>query len=151
MKATHLCITLLLICIVGFFSVSAGAEGNRWALYYTDTDGAKYYYDSTSITRSSKNRITTRQRRSRNFKRYSKVWIVKVKVKEKVIFNNPDNKLKESLMLREFDCSKKKVRMLMKSESYKNGSEAIEGKIRPWEDIDSKPFYENLYKIVCPS
>jgi hypothetical protein len=149
MKPTNLCTTLLLIYIVGFFSVYAGAEENGWGLYYSSPDGAKYYYDSTSITRSSKNRITTRQRRSRTFKRYSKVWTVKVK--EKVIFSNPDDKLKESLILREFDCAKKKVRMLMKSESYKNGSGAVEGKIRPWEDIGSKPFYEEIYKIVCPS
>ena len=139
---------MLLIYIAGFFAVNAGAEGNRWALYYTGPDGAKYYYDSTSITRSSKGYRATRQRRSRTFKRYSQV--LNVKVKEKVIFN-PNDKLKESLISREFDCSKKKVRMLMKSESYKNGSEAIEGKIRPWENIDSKPFYEDLYKIVCPS
>jgi hypothetical protein len=149
MKATNLCATLLMIYIIGFCSVYARAEENGWGLYYSSPDGSKYYYDSTSIARSSKNRITTRQRRSRTPKTYSKAWIVKVK--EKVIFNNPDDQLKESLILREFDCSKKKVRMLMKSESYKNGSNAIEGKIRPWEDIDSKPFYEDLYKIVCPS
>ena len=149
MKTTHVCITLLLIYSVGFFSVSAGAEGNRWALYYSGTDGDKYYYDSTSITRSYRGRIPTRRRRSKIPKRHRRVWLVKVK--EKVIFNNPNDTLKESLILREFDCPKKKVRMLMKSESYKNGSEAIEGKMRPWEDIDSKPFYKDLYKIVCPS
>jgi len=149
MKATNVCITLLLIYIVGFFSVYAGAEGNRWALYYTGPDGAKYYYDSTSITRSSKGYSATRQRRSRTLKRDRRIWMVKVK--EKVIFNNPDDKLKESQISREFDCAKKKVRMLMKSDSYKNGFEAIEGKIRPWENIDSQPFYEDLYKIVCPS
>jgi len=149
MKATNLCITLLLICSVSFFSVYAGAEENRWALYYTGTDGAKYYYDSTSITRSSRKRVTTRQRRFRIPQRHRRAWMVKVK--EKVIFNNPNDKLKQSLISREFDCSKKKVRMLMKSDSYKNGSEAIEGKMRPWEDIDSRPFYKDLYKIVCPS
>jgi len=149
MKATHVCITLLLIYSVGFFSVSAGAEGNRWALYYSGSDGTKYYYNSKSITRSSRGRITTRRRRSKILKRYRRIW--HVKVKEKVIFNNPDDKLKESLISREFDCSKKKVRMLMKSESYKNGSTAVEGKMRPWEDVDSKPFYQHLYAIVCPS
>jgi hypothetical protein len=149
MKATNLCITMLLIYIACFLSVYARAEEGRWELYYASPDGTKHYYDSKSITRSSRGHITTPQRRIKTPKGYSRVWIVKVK--EKIIFNNPDYELKESLILREFDCSKKKVRMLMKSESYKNGSQKIEGKTCPWKNIDSEPFYENLYEIVCPS
>ena len=149
MKAAHLCIPLLLIYIVGFFPAYAGAEGSRWTLYYTGTDGAHYYYDAKSISRSSRAPAATRQRRFRLSKRRTSTG--RVKVKEKITFDNPDTKLKESLISREFDCSKKKVRMLMKSDSYKNGSTAVEGKMRPWEDIDSKPFYQRLYEIVCPS
>lgn len=149
MKLTNLCITMLLIYIVCFLSVYAGAEEGRWELYYTSPDVTKHYYDSKSINRSSKGRIATPQRHVKTRKSHSKVWVVKVK--EKIVFNKPDHKLEESKILREFDCSKKKVRMLMKSESYKNGSQEIEGKTRMWKNIDSEPFYEDLYEIVCPS
>lgn len=72
------------------------ADGNftiRALLYYTSPDGDKRYYDLKSITRLSKGCVSTTQRRMKTPKGYSKVWIVKVK--EKIIYNNPDYKLKD--------------------------------------------------------
>lgn len=149
MKVTDVCITMLLIYIVCFLSVYARAEENRWELYYTTPGGTKHFYDLKSIIRISKSHIKTPKGRIKTREGDTKVLLAKVK--EKIIFNNPDYKLKESLILREFDCSKRKVHMLMKNESYKNGSRKIEGKTFPWENIDSEPFYEALYEIVCQS
>ena len=149
MKIFNLFITILFIYLVCFLSIYAKAEENGWKLYYTNTDGTKHFYDLKSITPTSKGRITTPQRRIKTRKNYNKILLIKVK--EKIIFNNPDSKLKESSILREFDCSKSKVRMLMKSEFFKDGSRKIEGKTGLWKNIDSEPFYKALYEIVCQS
>jgi hypothetical protein len=149
MKVINLFIAILFIYSVCFFSIYAKAEENGWKLYYTNPDGTKHFYDLKSITLTSKVRITTPQRRIKTRKGYTKVLLVKVK--EKIIFNNPDSKLTESSILREFDCSKSKVRMLMKSEFFKDGSRKIEWKSGLWKSIDSEPFYKALYEIVCQS
>jgi len=72
-----------------------------------------------------------------------------VKVREKLVFNNPKYPLKESRILREFDCSRNMIRILIISDTYKNGSKRIEGKAQLWESVSLKPFYEALYEIVC--
>lgn len=142
MKITNLCSIIILIYIVCLLPVCTGAEEDRWKHYYTNPDGTEHYYDSKSVSRTSKSRIRTR-------KGYSQVWVVKVR--EKMVYNDPEYKLKESRILREFDCSKRMVRTLMISESYKDGSKRIVGKIHPWKNIDLEPFYEALYEIVCKS
>ncbi len=149
MKVTNLCITIIWISVFCFLSIHAMAEEYGWKFYYTTPDGTKHFYDSKSIIRTSQGPINTSKRRIKTRKARSKVWLVKVK--EKAVFNKPDYKLKESRILREFDCSERKVRMLMKSDFYKDGTQKIEIKTRPWENIGSEPFFEVLYEIVCPS
>jgi hypothetical protein len=143
-------LTVLLIFVISFFSVYASSEEKRWDLYYTDPDGTEHYCDFKNITRTSKviiERRTSTRRRVRSPKKYTKVLMVKVR--EKLVFNNPKYLLKESRILREFDCSKNITRILMISETHKNGFKKIEGKIQPWESINSKPSYVALYEIVC--
>lgn len=147
MKVINLYITIILISVFCFLSIHAMAEEDTWRIYYISPDGTKYFYDSKSMVRTSKELFKTTKKRFRRRKVRSKVWLVKVK--EKTVFNKPDNRLIESRILREFDCSEKKVRMVMKSDFFKNGTQKIELKTRPWENIDSKPFYEILNGIVC--
>src|SRR4030042_2968778 len=147
-KVVSFIVFLLLCCL--FLFVYADAEENRWHLYYTDPDGTEHYYDSKNIISTSKVILETQtstKRRSRTPKKYTKVLVVKLR--EKLVFNNPGYPLKESRILREFDCSRNMIRTLMISETYKNGSKRIEGKDQPWENISSKPSYEALYEIVC--
>lgn len=142
--------TVLLLYVVFFFFVCADAEENRWHLYYTDPKGTEHYYDSKNIISTSKVIVETQtstKRRSRTPKKYTKVLMVKLR--EKLVFNNPGYPLKESRVLREFDCSRNMIQTLMISDTYKNGSKRIEGKAQPWENISSKPSYEALYEIVC--
>jgi hypothetical protein len=148
MKATGICITAALIFIFCFLSVQAGAADDKWVLYHTKPDGTKYYYDSKSISRVY-NKIggKTHAGRYRLLRRYQKAW--NIKVREKMVFSSPDSKLKETLALREYDCRAKKIRTLMVTESYRNGSERIEGKISRWNNVDSEPSYEAVYEIVC--
>jgi hypothetical protein len=149
-KKNAMTLAVFLLFIICFFSVYASAEEKRWDLYYTDPDGTEHYYDLENITRTSKviiEKRTSTRRRVRNPKKYTKVLIVKVR--EKLVFNNPKYLLKESRILRELDCSKNIMRILMISETYKNGFKKIEGKVQPWESINSKPSYEALYEIVC--
>lgn len=151
MRVGNLYFTAFLIFIICVFSVYAGATENRWILYYIDPDDTEYYYDSESIIHTSKSQIKiSKGRTSKSSKSRRNYTVVRfVQVKEKIIFNNIGLKLKESRIIREFDCSKRKVRTIMKSETYKNGFQNIEGKICPWENINSEPIYEILYKIVC--
>jgi len=135
-----------------FSGVNAVTE-DRWKHYFTGSDGSKHFYDTKSIsrTRTSKGNAKANTRRTRGrIKRGKSLptgWIVKVR--EKAMFNEPDSELKESKILAEFDCPKRKVRIIMESESYSDGLKKIEGKTGPWEDIDSEPFLEALYKRVC--
>ncbi len=141
---------VLLLCIVCLFIVSEGAEKNNWSLYYTNPDGIEHYYDSKSIIRTSKTipkAQASTKRRVRTREKYTKVLLVKVR--EKLVFNNPACPLKESRILREIDCSKNMIRTLMTSETYKTGLKKIEGKTKPWENISSNPSYEALYETVC--
>ncbi|MFH1701888.1 MAG: hypothetical protein ABIB41_00470 [Nitrospirota bacterium] len=143
-------LTVLLLFVICFFSFYADAEEKRWDLYYTDPDGTEHYYDLKNITRTSKVIIESRtstRKRIRNPKKYTKALMVKVR--EKLVFNNPKYLLKESRILREFDCSKNITRILMISETHKNGFKKIEGKVQPWESINSKPSYEALFEIAC--
>jgi|SRR3972149_7445949 len=142
--------TVLLLYVVFFFFVCADADENRWHPYYTDPDGTEHYYDSKNIISTSKvihETQTSTKRRSRTPKKYTKVLVVKVR--EKLVFNNPKYPLKESRILREFDCSRNMIRILIISDTYKNGSKRIEGKAQLWESVSLKPFYEALYEIVC--
>ena len=148
MKLINLSWIIIFTYILSFF-IYARAEENRWKLYFTTSDGDEYYYDTISIDRSSKKISKTYKRGSRNYKRYIKA--VFVKVRERIVLNKPDNKLKEVRILRQFDCSKKTVRTLMVEEFYKNGLHKIEGKIRPWDNIGLNPRLEALYGIICKS
>jgi hypothetical protein len=142
---------LFMFCIICFLSVRAYAEENRWYLYYKSPDGTEHSYDPQNIIRTSKavpqTRTVTKRGVRRTYKRYTNVSMVQVR--EKMVFNNPDYALKESRILREFNCSQKTVRTLMKSETYKNGLKKIEGKTYPWESVSSKPSYDFLYEILC--
>jgi hypothetical protein len=141
---------VFLIYVVCLLFVYADAEENRWHLYYTDPDGTEHYYDSKNIISTSKVILETQtstKRRVRTPKKYTKVLLVKLR--EKLVFNNPEYPLKESRILREFDCSRNMIRTLMISDTYKNGSKRIEGKAQLWESVSLKPFYEALYEIVC--
>jgi hypothetical protein len=143
-------LAVFLLFFICLFSVYAGAEEKRWDLYYTEPDGTEHYYDLQNITSTSKviiEKQTSTRRRIRLPKKYTKLSMVKVR--EKVVFNNPEHQLKESRILREFDCSKNITRILMISETHKNGFKKIEGKIQPWESINSKPSYGALFEIVC--
>jgi len=142
--------TVLLLYVVFFFLVHADAKEKKWDIYYTDPDGTEHYYDLKNITRTSKVILETQastKKRIRTPKKYTKVLMVKLR--EKLVFNNPGYQLKESRILREFDCSGNMIRTLMISDTYKNGFKRIEGKAQPWENISSKPSYEALYEIVC--
>jgi hypothetical protein len=141
---------VFLLYVVCFLFVYADAEENRWHLHYTDPDGTEHYYDSKNIISTSKVILETRtstKRRVPTPKKYTKVLMVKIR--EKLVFNNPKYLLKESRILREFDCSRNMIRTLMISDTYNNDSKRIEGKAQPWENISSKPSYETLYEIVC--
>ncbi len=134
---------VLLLCIVCLFIVSAGAEENKWYLYYTEPDGIEHYYDSKSIIRTSKTIPKTKastKRRVRTTEKYTKVLLVKVR--EKLVFNNPEYPLKESRIVREIDCSKNMIRTLMTSETYKTGLKKIEGKTR---------YILNIFSFICPN
>lgn len=149
-KKVLLYIMALLVCFVCFSSFVAGGQEDKWRLYYTATDGSKYFYDIQSIVRTSKTLTKTDKRRTvRSQQRNKKAWLVKVR--EKIFFSGPDYELKESKMLREFDCSTKKVHTLMRSNFYKNGTIQIKGKTGVWQGIDSEPQLETLYNLVCPS
>src|SRR4030042_5134719 len=142
--------TVLLLYVVFFFLVHADAEEKKWDIYYTDPDGTEHYYDLKNITRTSKVILETQastKKRIRTPKKYTKGLMVKLR--EKLVFNNPGYQLKESRILREFDFSGNMIRTLMISDTYKNGFKRIEGKAQHWENISSKPSYEALYKIVC--
>ena len=122
---------VLLLCIVCLFIVSADAEKNNWSLYYTDPDGIEHYYDSKSIIRTSKTIPKTQastKRRVRTREKYTKVLLVKVR--EKLVFNNPECPLKESRILRQIDCSKNMIRTLMTSETYKADSLRFQRAVR---------------------
>lgn len=140
-----------MFCVICFLSARAYAEENNWRLYYEGPDGAEHYYDPQNIVRTSKvvpqPRVVIKRGIRKTYKQHTKVLMVKVT--EKLVFKNPDSALKESTVLREFDCSKKTVRTLMKSETYKNGLKKIEGKTYPWEGVNSKPSYGFLYEILC--
>src|SRR4030042_2423337 len=143
-------LTVLLLFVICFFSFYADAEEKRWDLYYTDPDGTEHYYDLKNITRTSKVILETQastKKRIRTPKKYTKGLMVKLR--EKLVFNNPGYQLKESRILREFDFSGNMIRTLMISDTYKNGFKRIEGKAQHWENISSKPSYEALYEIVC--
>jgi hypothetical protein len=149
-KRALLYIMALIVCFVCLPSFVAGGEEDKWRLYYTATDGSKYFYDSQSIVRTSKASTKIDNRRNvKSRQRNRKAW--QVKVREKIVFNKPDYELNESKILREFECSTKKVHTLMRSKFYKNGTQQIKGQSGIWEDIDSAPFFEILYHIVCPS
>jgi hypothetical protein len=141
---------VFLVYVVCFSFVYADAEENRWHLYYTDPDGTEHHYDSKNIISTSKVIVETQtstKRRLRTPKKYTKVLMVKLR--EKLVFNNPGYTLKESRILREIDCSRNMTRTLMISDTYKNGFKKIEGKAQLWENIDLKPSYKALYEIVC--
>jgi hypothetical protein len=136
-----------LIC---FPSIVAGGQVDKWRLYYTATDESKYFYDIQSIVQTTKPLTETNKKRIvRSRQKNKKAWMIKVK--EKIIFNGPDYELSESKVLREFDCSAKKVHTLMRSNFYKNGTLQIKGKMGVWQGIDSEPQLGPLYNIVCPS
>jgi hypothetical protein len=116
MKITNLCITIFLVSVFCFLSIHAMAEEDTWRIYYISPDGTKYLYDSKSVVRTSKELFETTKKSFKPRKVRSKVWLVKVK--EKTVFNKPDNRLIESRILREFDCSEKRVRMVMKSDFF---------------------------------
>jgi Surface-adhesin protein E len=140
-------IMAFLICFPSFV---AGGQADKWILYYTATDGSKYFYDMQSIIQTPKTLTATDKKPTvRSRQKNKKAWMVKVK--EKIIFNGPDYELSESKMLREFDCSTKKVHILMRTNFYKNGTLQVKGKMGIWQGIDSEPQLETLYNIVCPS
>jgi len=56
-----------------------------------------------------------------------------------IVFSKPAYELNKAKVLREFDCSKKKVHILMKSNLFKNGSLQIKGEMLGWQGIDSEP------------
>lgn len=149
-KKALLYIMALIVCFVCLPAFVAIGQEDKWRLYYTATDGSKYFYDSHSIVRTSKASTKIDNRRNvRPRQRNGKAWLVKVR--EKIVFNRPDYELNESKILMEFDCSTTKVHTLMRSKFYKDGTQQIKGQTGIWEDIDSAPFLEALYHIVCPS
>ena len=74
---------LIVIFIIGLFSVPAKVEGTDWALVLKDEKGNDYYVDSTSMKRSSKNVIN--------------YW-------EKLVISNPDGGMAEVKVYKENDC-----------------------------------------------
>jgi len=139
-----------LICFVCIPSFIVQGQEDKWKLYYTATDGSKYFYDIQSIERTSKTLTKTAKRRIVRSRQINKqAWIVKVR--EKIFFNGPDYELNESKVLREFDCSNKKVHTLMRSNFYKNGTQQIKGKTGVWQGIDSEPQLKTLYNVACSS
>jgi hypothetical protein len=149
-KKALLYIMASLVCFVCFPAFIARGQEDKWKLHYTATDGSKYFYDSQSMARTSE-AITKTDKRTIVKSRQRNKKASQVKVREKIIFNRPDYELNESKVLREFDCSAKKVHSLMRSNFYKNGTLQIKGKTDIWEEIDSESNLESLYKIVCPS
>jgi len=152
-KKALLCIAALVISFLCLPSFVAGGQ-EEWRLYYTGTDGSKYFYDLHSIARRLKTPETkTKDRRIPRSDRRDVNARLMVKVTEKVVVNRPDDELKESKIIREFDCSARKVHTLMKSNFYKNGTMQVKGQTGMWkdEDIDSAPFLKTLYAIACPS
>lgn len=146
-KKVFIYIMAFLICFPSFV---AGGQVDKWRLYYTATDGSKYFYDIQSIVQTSKSVTKTDKRRIiKSHQKNKKAWMVKVK--EKIIFNGPDYELSESKVLREFDCPTKKVHTLMRSNFYKNGTLKIKGKTGLWQGIDTEPQLNTLYNLVCPS
>jgi hypothetical protein len=128
-------IMALIVCFVCLPSFVARGQEDKWRLYYTATDGSKYFYDSQSIVRTSKASTKIDNRRNvKSRQRNRKAWLVKVR--EKIVFNRPDYELNESKILREFECSTKKVHTLMRSKFYKDGTQQIKGQSGIWEDID---------------
>ena len=76
-----------------------------------------------------------------------KAWLIKVR--EKIVVGRPDSKLQERIILREFDCSDRKIRILTTIKVYRDGNEEIEGRVGPWVDIGSEISNETLYRTVC--
>ena len=139
-----------LVCFACFPLFGAGGQADIWRLYYTVTDGSKYFYDSQSIVRASKAVTKTDKKRIvRSRQKNKKAWMVKVR--ERIIYSGPNYELSESKVFREFDCSTKKVHTLMRSNIYKNGTIHIKGKMGVWQGIDSEPQLETLCNLVCPS
>jgi hypothetical protein len=141
---------LLLFCVIHLCLVCAGAEENTWYLYYTEPGGTERYYDLKSIIRTSKSIPKTQAlsiKRVRTRERSTKESLIKVR--EKLIVNNPESPLRESRILREINCSRNMIRSLMTSETYKTGFKKIEGKTQQWDNISSNPSYEALREIVC--
>lgn len=146
-KKVFIYVVAFLIC---FSSFVAGGQGDKWKLYHTATDGSKFFYDMQSVVQTPKT-LTKMDKKPtvRSRQKIKREWMVKVR--EKIVFNGPDYELSESKVLREFDCSAKKVHTLMRSNLYKNGTLKIKGKMSVWQGIDSEPQLGTLYNIVCPS
>ena len=75
--------------------------------------------------------------------------MLSVKVMEKILFVNQDHKLRELEILKEFNCTKGVLRLLKKSEFYRNGLNKIEEKVHPWQHISNEEYYKALYDIIC--
>ena len=148
-RKAFLSVTNTLVSLLFFTSLAVAEKGDRWRLYYTVPNVSQHFYDSRSIVQTSKT-VTkkNRARIARSRKISKKAWIAKVN--EKIVFNKPDCELKESKVLREFDCSAKKVHTLMRSNVYRNGTLQIKGKLGIWQGIDSEPQLETLRNFVCP-
>jgi hypothetical protein len=143
----YICVTVLLICTFpSSFPQVVRGETDQWLLYYTAADGSRYFYDTKSIKMSSKIPSRTYGRNFRSPKYDKKAWLIKVREK---IVARPDRELKEARILREFDCTDRKVRILTASKFHRNGNEEIEGRVGPWVDIESAISYETLYQVVC--
>lgn len=147
-KKVFIYIMAFLICFPSFV---AGGQMDKWELYFIATDGSKYFYDIQSIVRTPKTmtRTDNKKRIFRPRQENKKAWMVKVR--EKIFFSGHDYELSESKVLREFDCSTKKVHTLMRSNFHKNSPLQIKGETGVWEGINSEPQLEILYNIVCPS
>lgn len=148
-KKCLLFVTAFLVCFICSHSFAAGKQEDKWRMYYSADDGCQYFYNPQSIVQTAKTVNKTDQRRKvKSRQRNKKAWLVKVR--EKMVFNESHSELGESKVLREFDCSEKKVHTLMRSNFYKNGALQIKGKTGVWQGIDSEPHLIRLFHVVCP-
>ena len=118
----------LIICLM-FLLVASVVESADWKSYATSGDGAKHYYDTTSVTNVSKDIVRCWQKTERHKGVAQGDYKLAISVKKS---------------LAEINCTKKEYRVItVIAEGYSTNTPS------PWRLIPPDSIVEDLYKTIC--
>lgn len=131
---------LLIIIGIGLFLSNAKAEGADWRLWYKNTDGLLFYYDTESISPASKDVINVTG---------------KVEGTEIAVLNPKTKKIDQRSKAEnipcefQFNCSRRTYRMVSSRVAYEGETHELNSPDAKWIAITPDSFFEPFYEKVC--